>query len=43
MASPESMPFCVPAALDFLAEIFPFSTGIETRNILSRIPPWAAI
>jgi len=31
------------ANLDFLVELIPFSNGIETRKILSRITPWAAI
>jgi hypothetical protein len=30
-------------ALAFPSEFLPFSKGIETCKILSRIPPWAAI
>jgi hypothetical protein len=29
--------------LSFLVEFRPFSKVIDTRRILSRIPPWAAI
>jgi len=43
VALPATMCFCVRTTRAFLVELLPFSKGIETRKILSRIPPWAAI
>lgn len=43
MAFPNKCRFGVRFVLAFLAEFLPFTKGIETRKILSWIPPWAAI
>ena len=42
-AVPVNRRFCGISLFAFLVEFFPVSKDIETRRILSRIPPWAAI
>jgi hypothetical protein len=42
-ALPNNKRFRKKTVLGFLVEFIPFSKGIDTRNIFSPAPPWAAI